>query len=107
MENNLESLLAKPKEEKDWQSIAISLAKELEARKEVDKDKEFLEKIEATKGETPFQITPEREALMAEKGLWKSPSKEKSRTDPRWYSQPTEREKEIARQNLEERKLYF
>ncbi len=99
----MENELLNPEPEKDWQAIAVSLAKELGQRKEAEnKDKEFLEKIEATKGSTPFEITPEREKLLAERGLWKPTEKPKSLTDKRWYSQPTERQLEIIKQKQKE-----
>ncbi len=40
---------------------------------EVKQEKTFEEIIEETKGANPFKITPEREKLMEDAGLWKSP----------------------------------
>lgn len=45
---------------------------------ETPKEKTFEDAIEETKGSNPFKVSPEREKLMEEQGLWKSP---RPRTD--------------------------
>lgn len=40
---------------------------------EVKEEKTFEDQIEEAKGSNPFKITPEREKLMEDAGLWKSP----------------------------------
>jgi len=103
-ENNEE--LKNPIEpEKDWQAIAISLAKELEGKREIEKkEKKLEEDWEKLKDPTnPFKITPEMEKFAEEQGVYKPAEKSKSISDPKWYKQKTEKESEIINQNIKER----